>query len=246
MTYKPPSKPPRTYQTIDRYRKRQRYGPIIMTSLAAILVIIGLGMIWTWLGGGSVSALTALFASDTPTPTLTLSPLPETWTPTPSPTPSETPTATIGPTDTAIAPFLITVQAGDTLIGLAEQHSLDPVIGFLIIMDYNQLTSEVLVLGQELIIPHPGAVLFTPTAIPPLPAGSEILYRVLPGDTVGSIAEKFLSTAEDIIEVNELADPNQIFVGQFLIVRIRLVTPTFGPSPTQTPTPGTPTPPATP
>jgi LysM repeat protein len=85
----------------------------------------------------------------------------------------------------------------------------------------------------------------TPTPLPPnLRRGAEIEYFVMPGDSIKIIAEKFLSTVEDIIEANELDDPNAIFPGQILIVPYRMITPTFGPSPTpeggsptETPTP---------
>jgi LysM repeat protein len=145
-------------------------------------------------------------------------------------------------TATAAAPFTYVVEEGDTLVGLADKFGLDPDVGFLIIMDYNNWEQgRFLVLGETIIIPHPDAQLFTPSPIPALVAGSEILYRVLPGDTVASIAEQFLSTVDAIIAANEIGDPNNIGVGDILFVPIRLITATFGPPPSATITPGGPT-----
>jgi LysM repeat protein len=96
----------------------------------------------------------------------------------------------------------------------------------------------------------------TPTPLPPnLRRGAKIEYFVMPGDSIKIIAEKFLSTVEDIIDENDLENPDAIFPGQILLVPYRMVTPTFGPSPTpegvtvtETPTPteGTPVSTATP
>jgi LysM repeat protein len=57
-------------------------------------------------------------------------------------------------------------------------------------------------------------------------AGQKIEYRVLPGDTLQSIAAKFNSTAEAIAEENEIEDPNTIGVGQLLIIPVYIATPT--------------------
>ena len=104
---------------------------------------------------------------------------------------------------------------------------------------------HILFVGDELLIPNPGMDFPTPTPLPPnLRRGAEIEYFVLPGDSIKIIAEKFLSTVEDIIAANDLENPDAIFPGQILLVPVKMVTPTFGPSPTpeggiptETPTP---------
>jgi LysM repeat protein len=152
-----------------------------------------------------------------------------------------------------LVPFQITIQPGDTLVSLAELYSLDPEIGVLLIMSYNNwFPGRFLQLGETITIPHPDAILFTPTPVPSdLSPGTEIIYLILPGDTIASIAEEFLSTVEAIIEANDLDDPDQIEVGQYLIVPIGLITATVPPlvsitpetSASLTPTPSpTPTP----
>lgn len=67
----------------------------------------------------------------------------------------------------------------------------------------------------------------------PTPAG---LYVVKPGDTLSKIADAFETTVDEIIAQNAIADPNQIEVGQSLIIP-SLLTPTANPaeSPSATP-----------
>ncbi len=239
MSYKPP------YQVLGRKRRKgskgggRNWGAILSWALSIALVISGLYLVGAWAFGGGIGSI-SLFASDTPAPTITL-------TPSNTPTASITPTPTIETTPTASAPFLYTVALGDTLSGLADQFQVD----FILIMILNGLNnSSVLVPGTQFIIPNPDMEIPEPTPLPTgLPRGFEIEYLVLPGDNLALIANKFLSTEEEIIEANDLEDPNSLFVGQLLIVPINLVTPTPGPSPTPTsqfsPTPSftaTPTP----
>jgi LysM repeat protein len=49
----------------------------------------------------------------------------------------------------------------------------------------------------------------------PTPAG---LYVVQPGDTLGSLAEDFGTTVEEIMAANGLTDPNAIEIGQTLLI----------------------------
>ncbi len=46
----------------------------------------------------------------------------------------------------------------------------------------------------------------------------ETMYIVQPGDTLTSIASRFELTVDDIIQANDLADPNQLFVGTELLL----------------------------
>jgi len=239
------------YDAIAAYKRRQRYIPTIMAVLAVILVSAGLFFLWLWFSGRSLSGF-SLAPAPTPVPAATTRPT-VTLIPTRTPAPTETIPPTLQFSPTALIPFPVTVQAGDTLVGLAELFGLDPEIGVLLIWDYNGWEpGHIIQPGDTVIIPHPDAELFTPTAIATgLPAGTEILYRVLPGDSLGSIAEEFLSTIEAIIEANDLDNPDAIGIGDWLFVPINLVTPvatdtpTVGappsitpfPTPTQTPSP---------
>ena len=120
------------------------------------------------------------------------------------------------------------VQSGDTIDSLAIRFGVEAHV----IMAYNGLTFDsILYVGDQLLIPPPGAEMPTPTPYTTA-RGVVIDYFVLPGDSIKSIAEKFLTTVEAIIAANDLEDPNNIYPGQIIKVPIWLITPTFGPSPT--------------
>lgn len=72
-------------------------------------------------------------------------------------------------------------------------------------------------------------------------------YEVQFGDTLGIIAQKFDVPIEELMEVNQLDDPNSISVGLIVYIPVTpQVVPTHTPLPTQTPNPlgtsGTPAP----
>lgn len=59
----------------------------------------------------------------------------------------------------------------------------------------------------------------TPRPIPtPTPIPTAALYRVEKGDTLQVIAAKFDVPVDDIVELNKLADPNAIYIGQELMI----------------------------
>ncbi len=221
MTYKPP------YRLLKSARGRSgkhRIGRYMLGGLSLLLLAAGLYTTTTWVTAGGIGHL---FPSDTPTPSIT---------PTASLTPTITNTPTIN-TPTASAPFLYTIELGDTISTIAEKFNVD----FIIIMVLNGLDNESALgiqVGDQLVIPNPDMEIPQPTALPAnLRRGDEILYLVLPGDTLDSIANEFLSTIDDILAQNDLENPNQIFVGQLLTIRVFLVTATPGPSPTPQGTP---------
>lgn len=231
------------YQSYKHSRqRRQTYGPLIMGVLAIVFVAVGVFLIFIWLRGAPINV--AFLTSPTPTPTNTATPLPPTATSTITLTPTITSTSTEIPTATPDQPFQYTVLAGDSLFTIADQFQVEVVA----IMLLNNLTNESIIFpGDVLTIPNPGMGIPTPTPLPPnLPRGSIIDYFVLPGDSLRSIADQFLTTIDAILEENELEDPNQIFPGQILKVPYYIITPTFGPpnspTPTLTPTPEGPTP----
>ena len=222
--------------------RRQRYGPLIFGGLAIILVALGVVLIIMAVRGVSF----AFGPTETPTITLTFTPSPVLPSATPTATlePSITPTPTETLIPTPSEPFDYTVQAGDSLITIADQFGVD----YVSIMLLNGLTYEsILFAGETITIPNPDMERPTPTPLPPnLPRGAVIEYFVLPGDTLQLIAEQFLSTIDRIVDENELEDDTTpIFPGQILRIPYYIVTPTFGPSPTST-TEVTPTPTQTP
>ncbi len=145
------------------------------------------------------------------------------------------------------------VVVGDTVSALAIQYSstIDA------INRANGLSqSNLIVVGQRLIVPVnlPPAtelqadgtpILPTATATPtsthtptmtPTPTATPITYQVLPGDTLGSIAQRYGTTVQAIVERNAIFNQHQIDVGQILVIPTPVPpTPTPTPLPTATP-----------
>jgi uncharacterized protein YkwD len=232
MLKRPPSD---TSNTINSFRKkRQQQGQFLMYGSIA-LVLLGLILLIYWLTRPD-QPLGRYFATDTPTATVT-STATNTSTPTFTPTITETPTVTV--TATPSEPFDYTIQEGDSLEALSQRFNLGPDGPQLIYyqnLQQMEANAGVIFVGQTIKIPLPGSVLPTTTPIPPnLPRGTLIEYRVLPGDTLAGIAVRFNSLADDIIEENELADPNALRAGEILQIPVNLVTPTATLPSTSTP-----------
>ena len=124
------------------------------------------------------------------------------------------------------------VQSGDTLSGLASHFGVSQVelasINHLSVMSY-------LYTGQTLKIPNsstpaqvatPTAAAATPTAAPPTPTtalttpASAMVsnYTVQPGDSLSAIATRYNTTVDALLSLNNLANPNTLYVGQKLLV----------------------------
>ena len=243
----PPSKPPS--MMISSYKKRQQIGPFVIWGLVVLLVFAGLILLVVWLTSANGPKI-SLFATETPTPTTTPSP---TSTPTFTATATETPTATITLSPTPDKPFEYTIQEGDSLDAISTKFNLgDNGVALLFLLNptIDPATANVSV-GQKIIIPNPDMKLPTATPIPPdLKPGTQIDYTIQAGDTIAGIAAMYNSTFEDILTENNITDANKIFVGQEIVIRANLVTPTASPQPTITPGPSatppspfTPTPP---
>lgn len=223
---------------IEKFQKKQQRAPasFVIGALAILLIFAGGIVLFQWYTNPDAGIFSAFRATDTPTPTptITSTPLPPTATsvpPTETSTPTDTPTIT--PTPTIDGPFIYAVEEGDLLSTIAEKFGVS--VGR--IMEVNGLDSDVIFLGQQLLIPDPNEELPTETPVPPDLRG-EITYLVQSGDNITLIALKFNSTVEAIIEANEdLTEDNfnAIEIGQALIIPVNLVTP----SPTDTPAPET-------
>jgi LysM repeat protein len=246
-----------TGDVIASYRRRRQQSNVIFVyGVAGLLVLAGVALLVIWLTGPS-QPLSALFATETPTPTLTST---STVTPTVTVTPSITVTPTFTSTGTASAPFIYTIQEGDSLSAIVDKFNLgtDGIALILLLNPYDAASgtgidpaSLSVYPGQQIFIPNPDLKLPTSTPIPAnLPRGTVVDYQVQAGDSLAGIAAKFNSTVDDIVTNNSLADANSIFVGQILKVPVNLVTPTATRPPTSTPrtpvAPGTPTAPETP
>ena len=161
---------------------------------------------------------TAALAAPEVTLTLALTAVPSS---TPAPSPTVMPAATP-------AKIQYKVQAGDTLIGLAKTYHTS--IASIQITN-GMGDSQSLRAGQTL----------------ELPTGSRfegesaywVVHVVQKGDTLGTIAQAFGLTQNDIARVNGLSDPSLVRLGQNLVIpldtfRVAAVPPT--PSNTATPT----------
>ena len=68
-------------------------------------------------------------------------------------------------------------------------------------------------------IPTPvPTVVVTPAPTAPPPAPPQQTYTVQQGDTLGSIAQQFGTTVAALQAANGIEDPNEIFVGQVLVI----------------------------
>jgi LysM repeat protein len=196
----------------------------------------------------------------TPSNTPTNTPIPPTATNTFTPSPSPTLNRTQFPNQ-----IVYTVATGDTVALIARRYGSS--VQAIVIV--NQLNEDALIfVGQQLIIPVnviptstftpsitptggtptpiPPTASFTP--IPPTPyRGPIIVYIVQPGDSISTIAVRFGTTVEEISRLNNILNPNLLFVGQRLNVPSRGVvapppSPTVAPptrpaaTPTRTPT----------
>lgn len=129
-------------------------------------------------------------------------------------------TATVAPVATptaeaAEAPSVegatYTVRWGDTLFSIATMYgtTVDE------IKTANGLTSDFIVVGQELIIP--GGVVTVPEPAPPTEGGPTV-HIVQPGETLFSIAQQYGTTVNAIAQANQITNPWFIYVGQELII----------------------------
>jgi murein DD-endopeptidase MepM/ murein hydrolase activator NlpD len=106
-----------------------------------------------------------------------------------------------------------TVQRGDSLYVLARRYG----VSIEAIMDANDLTDEIIVIGWELTIPRVQVVTATGPSLA-IEAPPEQVYQVRPGDSASVIAKKFNTSVPALAEANRLSDPNRLRAGQKLII----------------------------
>lgn len=222
--------------TIDSYRKRRnQMTPIIVGAAAVLLVVIGIIVLVVSLSGGDGIKL---FSTKTPTPTITYTP---TNTFTPTETATITPTPTVTTTATPSGPYDYIIQEGDSLYQIAADHDLGDygIVLIYLLNPYDPNDAERpgvdpntgnIVVGQTILLPPPGMEFPTPTQLPTgIAPGYRATYFVLPGDSLGSIANKMNSTIDAIVNANKtlLVDgaDTAIYPGWTLIVPVDLVTP---------------------
>lgn len=125
-------------------------------------------------------------------------------------------------------PYCVHVVApGDSLIKIAKRH--DTTVAKL--AEPNHLANlDMLVVGQELMVPclyagpesaQPAQPLQLPLPPPPpslQPVGCALQHVVARGNTLHALARQYGTTVGVLVDLNHIADPNLIYVGQTLCV----------------------------
>ena len=181
--------------------------------------------------GGESTPAPAQIATDTP-PSAEVAPQVASETPTPiqgaaaepevaveQPTPAENPPAEVEPTPIPTLPapdaFAYTVTAGDTLPAIAALFGVTPEE----IRELNFLTTDNIQPGQILRIPRQqdAAAAVENNSSASTVAG-DYTYAVQPGDTLNDISLQFDVSAAEIIAANSLSTPDNLLVGQQLVI----------------------------
>jgi LysM repeat protein len=203
-------------------RRRARVIPAILMAIAGLILI---GIVVLVVAAVSNGPGLGVLRTATPTASATSTVTPTPTIPTETSTAAETATITPspGPSPTATQ-NIYTVENGDTLFSIATKFKANVCT----LMAVNNITNpSVLSVGQKLIIPGPDTQLPTATPLPTgLTRGARLTYVVQCGDTLETIAAKFNSTGDDIAKINNIKDPLSIQIGQSLVVRVNIATPT--------------------
>jgi peptidoglycan DL-endopeptidase LytF len=112
-----------------------------------------------------------------------------------------------------------TVVAGDTVYGISKRFGTTPEA----LRSANNLTSDILSIGQTLTIPAAGITPTVPSALSPVSAPSQ--YSVVLGDTLYSISNRFGTTVSALRSANNLTS-DILSIGQTLTIPAAGITPT--------------------
>jgi LysM repeat protein len=129
-----------------------------------------------------------------------------------------------------------TVVSGDSLFRIARQNGVKVDA----LKQANGLTSDLLRIGQTLVIPTGGqpAAAAAPVSRPAATGQSGgRLYEVVAGDTLVRIARNFGTTADKIAEVNGITDPRKLKIGMKLWIPSQTVASETSSVPARTPQP---------
>lgn len=134
-------------------------------------------------------------------------------TPQPAVGPVLTPTLamTITPTPQSSETFQYVVREGDTLSSIASQFGTD----LETLRELNNLSSDAIQVGQPIYVPYVEGM--TAEGMP-TPTPGPLRYVIQPGDTLSSIAQQFGVDVIQIIEANNLLDPENLIVGSEIII----------------------------
>jgi LysM repeat protein len=214
-------------------RRREGVGNFFIGMLTGLALAIGVLLLVFGIWGNKALPLSFL-SSPTPLPT-------ETSVPTFTFTPSLTLTATNATPSVTLTPACgseYVIQSGDYLSTIAAKCgvSVEAIKALNPSLDPNNLQ-----IGAKILLPAPGTG-FTPTVIPTgLAPGTIIVLLVEQGDNLESLAAKCRSTKDDLIKLNKITNINFLTVGTELKCHYGIATPvptrvspTYGPTPSQT------------
>ena len=108
---------------------------------------------------------------------------------------------------------IYTVKSGDSLSLIARQFSTTVDA----LRSHNNLTSDLIFIGQQLRIPQINQTVTQPAPAPSLTSSSSVTHTVRSGDTLWMISRQYAVTVDQIVSWNQLSS-NVIHVGQVLRV----------------------------
>jgi LysM repeat protein len=107
--------------------------------------------------------------------------------------------------------FQYTVEEGDSLSWIAEKFGTTTQV----LRELNFLPDDSIQIGSVLEVPFVEGMTAEGA---PTPTPGPFAYTVQQGDTLGSIAVKFNASPVDIIEANDLENPDALIVGSVLLI----------------------------
>ncbi|MBN1934223.1 MAG: LysM peptidoglycan-binding domain-containing protein, partial [Anaerolineae bacterium] len=113
----------------------------------------------------------------------------------------------VGAAPPEYGPVVHVVQWGENLTGIAARYgvTVDAIVAANNIANPNRIY-----VGQRLIIPIPPGPTETPA--------NAIRHIVQSGDTLSSLAVRYRTTVDAIVQLNKLVNPSYIYVGQVLLI----------------------------
>ncbi len=133
------------------------------------------------------------------------------------------------PTPEEVPGLRYVVKRGDALSKIARNYGVTVAQ----IKDANDLTGDVIAVGQVLVIPGASAVLPPqPAPVPPanIPAASGMTYTVQAGDMLANIARRHGVKVNDLMALNGISDPRKLRAGQTLKLPAGAHAPTAAPA----------------
>jgi len=107
------------------------------------------------------------------------------------------------------------VAAGETLGGIAQRYGVSRTA----LQEANGIADpDQIKIGQQLVIPGVPSPTVEVESVSENVVGFTAVHVVAGGETLNRIAAKYGTTSAQLTEVNGLADPNHLFVGQRLLV----------------------------